>query len=204
MSKKLLSREELIGQLNEHIGFIHNSCALFDVGCGSEAKRVATSIRVLVHDSAMSHSLLGQLGCKESLDFLSSATPNRVKNIGPYWGLLNISLPKPIYVPKLNKDTARPMRFSDWWQEKILKDGDQTLYSRRDLVFFLANKDGGAHVDPEMDDAYQRLTRENHIGIEVAVAGKQIKWNENPVLPSVRQIGHEILETLKALQKGAG
>ena len=204
MSKKKLSPEDLSCQLKDHFGFIQNSCDLFDEGHGGEAKRIATSIRVLVHDTIVSHSLLEQLGYKLSLQFLSLAVPKKTRNLGPYWGLLDLSLPQRIYMPKLDQVAPRPMPFNNWWQEPVLKDGDQTLYTRRDLVLFLANKDGGAHVDPEIDEAYEKLTRKNHVGVEVAVAGKVIDWNANPVLPSVRQIGYEIMESLKVLSEWVG
>ena len=203
MPKKPVSRQELAGQLRDHVGFIRASCELFDSGNGGEAKRVATSIRGLVHDTGASHSLLEQLGYKASLQFLSLAFPNNPANLGPYWGVLDVELISRTYRPKLNQVPPRPLPFADCWQEPILKHGDGTLYSRRDLVLALANKDGGAHVDPEMDEAYERLSRDNHVGVEVAVGGKVIKWDANPVYPSVRHIGHEMLETLKAVPEGA-
>jgi len=200
--KKPVSQAELLGQLKDHITFIRASCGLYDSGHGGEAKRIATSVRVLVHDTDVSHSLLEQLGYKQTLQFLTFAVPNKPYNLGPYHGLLNIELVKRVYVPKLDQVPPRPMYFRDWWDETVLKDEDGTFYSRRELVLALANKDGGAHVAPEMDEAYERLTRENHVGYEVAVGGKSIKWHANPVFPSVRQIGHEILETLKAVPEG--
>jgi hypothetical protein len=196
------SQAELLAQLREQIHFIHTSCDHYDSGVGSEAKRIATPIRVLVHDTPKSHSLLKQLGLKQRLKFLSLAVPNNPYNFGPYHGLVDIELVKRIYIPKLDHVPPRPMSFRDWWEETVLKDGNGTLYSRGDLVLFLANKDGGAHVDPVMDEAYKRLTSENHVGYEVAVSGKPIKWHENPVFPSVRHIGHEILETLKVVPVG--
>ncbi len=153
MPKKPVGRQELLGQLKDQIDFIRASCKLFDSGQASEAKRIATQIRVLVHDTASSHSLLEQLGYKASHQFLSLAVHNKSNNLGPYFGLLNIGLPGRTYLPKLNQVSPQPMKFADWWQEPVLKDGDGTLYTRRDLVLFLANKDGGAHVDPEMDEA---------------------------------------------------
>src|SRR5689334_22592559 len=100
--KTPLSQADLSGQLQDHITFIRASCGLYDSGYGGEAKRIATSIRVLVHDTAASHSLLEQLGYKQTLQFLSLALPNKQYNLGPYHGLLNIKLVKRAYVPKLD------------------------------------------------------------------------------------------------------
>lgn len=195
-------RPDLSEQLQDQVGFLRTSCGLFDNGQRGEAKRIAISIRILVLDRGRSHSLLGQLGYKDSLKFLSLAVPNKASNLGPYWGVLDLEVTRRIYVPKLNQVPPRPMSFEDWWQEPVLKDGDDTLYTRKKLVLEVAETDGGAHVDPKMNEAYERLSRENHVGMEVAVNGKVIKWNENPVFPSVRHIGHELLETLKAVREG--
>jgi hypothetical protein len=46
---------------------IQSSGAAFDAGQTSEAKRLSTAIRILVHDTGVSKSLLGQLGVKDAL-----------------------------------------------------------------------------------------------------------------------------------------
>ena len=200
MPNRPVSNAELSEQLRDQIAFIRTSCALFDGGSVREAKRIATHIRILVHDTRNSHSLLMQLGYKNTLQFMSRAIVNRPSNLGPYHGLLNLKLGRAIsYEPKLQTEAARAMPFEDWWNEHALKDADGTLYSRKDLVLFVADTDGGAHVDPEMDEAYEKLSRENHVGLQVAVGGRPIQWHENPVLPSLRQIGHEILEILDSV-----
>jgi hypothetical protein len=60
----------------------------------------------------------------------------------------------------------------------------------------LANKMGGAHVDPKLDASFVALTRNNTLGWRY--------WDGNeegdiiPVeLASVRQIAHEVLLSLK-------
>jgi hypothetical protein len=55
--------------------------------------------------------------------------------------------------------------FVDWWNDPIVTDADGTNYSRRSLVLWTANKEGGAHVDQRLPQAYSALTRENSIGI---------------------------------------
>ncbi len=51
-----------MAQLEEQVAFLRHSAALFDAGADAEAKRIAVVIRVLVHDTPRSHSLLAQLG----------------------------------------------------------------------------------------------------------------------------------------------
>ena len=64
-------QDELQQHLTEHLNFIKRSGKAYDQGYGDEAKRLATSIRVLVHDTSMSRSLLAQLGLKD-IQFLAS------------------------------------------------------------------------------------------------------------------------------------
>lgn len=56
------SRADLEEHLKAHLGFIKKSAALYDTGDTEEAKRIAVSVRVLLHDTQQSRSLLGQLG----------------------------------------------------------------------------------------------------------------------------------------------
>src|SRR3990172_6529 len=103
MPKCPLSQEELSQQLLDQIAFIRASCDLFDNGNEREGKRIATAVRILVHDTKNSHSLLMQLGYKTGLVFVSRAEANSTSNLGPYHGLLNIAIGKAMrYVPKLN------------------------------------------------------------------------------------------------------
>lgn len=50
--------------LSSHVGFLKRSCWLFDQGHEDEALRIATSLRVLFHDTDASTSLLTHLGMK--------------------------------------------------------------------------------------------------------------------------------------------
>jgi hypothetical protein len=63
-------REHLIEQL----GFLASSAAEYDAGTESEAKRLATTIRVLVHDTSRSRSVLTHLGVRDRLPWTDTAT----------------------------------------------------------------------------------------------------------------------------------
>jgi hypothetical protein len=197
-----LNRESLLAHLDDQVCFIRTSCELFDAGRANEAKRIALAMRILVHDTATSRSLLGQLGLKERMQFVSRCLLYRPQNILPFHGLLNIEFgpgAQVRYVPKLETEAPVMLGFAEWWNMAVLKDADETLYSRRELVLSVADSDGGAHVDAEIREAYARLIRENHVGWAVAINGRRTDWNANPILPSVRQIGHEILESVAAV-----
>jgi hypothetical protein len=54
-------RSVLLANLAESIDFLNLSASSFDNGYEAEAKRLAVTLRVLLHDTAQSHSLLGLL-----------------------------------------------------------------------------------------------------------------------------------------------
>ena len=64
MAKVPRAGNELRRQLDEQQRFIKNSAQSFDDGFEGEAKRLALTIRVLVHDTSQSHSLLSQVDKK--------------------------------------------------------------------------------------------------------------------------------------------
>ena len=66
------SKAELETHLREHLDFLNRSAFYYDEGAISEAKRIATSIRVLLHNTEKSHSLLDQLDMK-SISFLNTS-----------------------------------------------------------------------------------------------------------------------------------
>jgi hypothetical protein len=58
---------DLENDLSEQLQFLASSASSFDQGALSESKRIALVIRVLVHDTPNSHSLLDQLTIKNQL-----------------------------------------------------------------------------------------------------------------------------------------
>lgn len=54
-------------------------------------------------------------------------------------------------------------------------------------------------MDPTLDDTYALLARDCDFGMKVAIGEQQFDWKQNPFLPSVRQIGHEMLRTLSGM-----
>lgn len=68
---------------------------------------------------------------------------------------------------------------------------------RRDLILAVFNQDGGAHIDPAIDEAYRRLTRENSLLVFVSTRPGTAQAMGNPVLASSSQIAYEVGETLR-------
>lgn len=203
MAKIPQTQEELERHLRENIGFLEASAAAFDVGHHAEAKRLAATIRVLVHDTPKSRSLLGLVGIKAQLGYVNTAIPFNPANLLTHHGLVGIGVgPKgPAYWAPLEKGPRPryghpPSSFEDWWSQVVINDKSGGIFTRKDLVLALANKDGGAHVDPELEPSYAALTRDNSVGW-TASNGHEERPLSDIELHSVRQIAYELIETLR-------
>jgi hypothetical protein len=196
-----VSRAELIERLKEQVRFLESSTRAFDEGMIAEAKRLAVTIRVLVHDTAASKSLLGQLGIKQSLRFTESLQPDPPGNMAAYHGVVGtkVSHSGAEFFAWLDDGPPFPplsSTFQEWWSRYVIRDHDGSRFTRKDLVLTLANKEGGAHVDPELEREYVRLSRENSLRYYFSVDGEERNWPNDPVPHTVRHVAHELLKVL--------
>ena len=202
MPKVKQTKAELRQHLRESISFLEMSASAFDAGHVHEAKRLATTIRVIVHDTKNSHSLLSQLGIKQTMGFLDSAYPYDPENLASHHGLVGLRIGgaatrywAPLSEP-IGPHRARYAMFPNWWNKVVIVDSLKAKFSRLDLVLALANKDGGAHVDPALDEAYNNLSRHNSVGWIARNGDAETPVNEVE-LYSVRQIAHELLTSIE-------
>jgi len=197
MSEITLKQSDLDEHLREQIYFLENSCDSFDKGFKGEAKRIAVILRILFHDTRVSHSLLGQLD-KKNYKFLSTAIPVMSENEATHYGLVFIGMKgkETKFVPMLDEVPYHNwMKFDDWWNEIIFIDKNKTQFSRKDIILTVSNQDGGAHVDPKLDEKYINLSKNNSLDISVFSENKFVKLTK-PEQAALRQIGHEVLKTL--------
>ncbi len=185
---------------------------MFDAGHRVASLPMATALRVLVHDTDRSKSVLTQLGEKERLQFADTAAHIDPGNLLPTPGLVLAKVTAGSgadWVPPLDGELLGPHRqqpplpFGRWWTMPITKvHGPKGgTWSRKSFVLHIANKEGGAHVDPEEPEATIRsLEEHNALGFQYLdpVIGDQPMLN-GPVLPSVRQIGLEVQRTIEPL-----
>lgn len=217
-------------RFDQQIGFIETSASAYDAGNEPEAKRLAVNLRVLLHDTRSSTSLLAHLGVKNLLPFRNTAADPPPAGVLMMFGGGLCSIEATLgeggggsrFVPVLDTDPARSSRplqcFADWWNGPVLNDQEGNSFSRYDFVHAVANKDGGAHVDAKLGAAYQALTRGNSMrltqekgttedGWEIVmggVVGGPPDEDAEPILnsialASIRQIAHELLESVRAI-----
>src|SRR5450830_1072721 len=95
--------DELELLLEEQIDFLKLSCASFDNGFAGEIKRLAVSVRVLVHDTNASTSLL-TLANRKSIDFVDTADPYDDENVLSHSSLVQIHMTPQGAKPKAHLD----------------------------------------------------------------------------------------------------
>ncbi|MBM4724339.1 hypothetical protein GS439_19345 [Rhodococcus hoagii] len=204
---------DLRADLDEQMYFLRASMEAYDRGAHIEAKRLAVTIRVLVHDTRMSRSLLGQMGVKERLRWLFSGGGVHPANLLSTLSLTIMRLGGDgngmstfEYVPRQEDDMIAEGVLTDfeiWWNAPVIKDSEQQEFSRKDLVLGLANKDGGAHID-NLQRRLRALAHEGSSGWYVATSSDPIAGTDGtselvtitPILASVRTIAGEVALTL--------
>jgi hypothetical protein len=200
---------QLEAALHEQYAFLVDDCGAFDAGNHSYSRRLALATRVLLHDTANSHSLLGQMRLLRGLRFVDTS----LKRIAGTQVLSAQGLA--VDRLTLSSDPAEnsagwsavgddihenrqnpPARFTHWWSAKVIEVSHGAWWSRGRLALALANKDG-AHVDPTPPRDYLDLL-EDRLGMSQTVGGEPVplpaqEWADM----NMRQIAHELVRSLQ-------
>ncbi len=198
------TQQDLERQLRDQIQLMESSATSFDLGFEAEAKRLALSVRVLLHDTRTSHSLLGQLN-RKNIKFYDSSFDYDPANLLTHGGLVAIAIPatsgsqKHKYIALLDElpmKTIPQVDFDTWWNKVVFVDRQKRQLTRAELVLTAADQDGGAHVDPTLDQPYADLSRSNSLAWFSSSQGTAQPMDD-PTRSAIRQIAHEIIKSLK-------
>lgn len=162
------SPEELREELSEQAEALRSSAAAYDAGKLWEAKRLATTSYILLHDGGQkSRSLLGQLGLRgpmlSTADHACGLLPLATVTVDVVAGRGGMT-----WVPRLDENSAvrQMLPFKKWYKEPVFESGSLRL-TRQNLIFTFRHQAGGAHVDKAItDDAFQWLRRDSPIHIK--------------------------------------
>ncbi len=209
-------REELEHELRIQLQMLDRSCNTYDEGFDPGAREIAVRTRVLVYTRGRSsHGLVDQLGLLDDLVLPDQRdwTPYDEEDPGfevtsesrfqpglVSYGHFDDGTP-PVYWPLFEGGKildARRVPFESWWSDKVIRTRDDTVFSRRDLVWTLTNRDGGAHVDGLPAD-YRALSRNGAFGLYNAAGELD---TSDPVPAAIRQVGEELRVGLR-LRLGA-
>jgi hypothetical protein len=207
MQAQRRDRPQLIEKVRENVEVLRVLGEQFDTGHRVMGYPLAATIRVLVHDTASSHALLEQLGELRAMSFLDTSLPINPHNLIPSRG--GLVLKKMItgtgmeWAPRIEVPRPTPgaeprdVRFPSWWNADVMRDSNGTLWSRRRMVLAIANKEGGAHIDPSQPVDVRAIEEENSMGWEYhdPIIGDQ-PMSRGPLLPSIRQAAYELEQSI--------
>lgn len=221
MARHRQTDPELMEHLYEQMRFLRRSAEHYDAGDFSEAKRLAATLRVLLHDTQQSVSLLTQLDLKKKLRFVDTAgdvAPNTFERLLGNRFRAGISIGTPLapvtwgdwgfaFIARLedHRTRYRRRRFERWWNSNVVVSIPPDFrLTRRDLVLGVANQDGGAHIDAYLKERFAGVARQRFIrgpkDKPLAIATIQRpepKGPANPTLPMIRQIAYEVTKTFE-------
>jgi len=199
------TEDEFKLHFKEQLDFLIRSALAYDDGYESEAKRMAIVLRLLLHDTNSSTSLLTHLG-KKDIQFYDTANDIIQDNPMPQAALVMTKIQfgiegdrkydAPLDEGPPSRYTKGKIPFNEWWNKKVIKDMKQRTLTRQKLVTDVCNKDGGAHIDEKLNQVYFDLTRNNSLGVKYT-EGDYEEDIEGAELASIRQITHEVLNSLR-------
>jgi hypothetical protein len=146
-------------RLQEQYHLLRKSVDEIKRGDLAEGIRIATAVRVLVHESGSSKPLLKQV-TKDylQLEILDSPTrkpsaPGRVMMVVP----IGFKLSNEGVHLSGELGSKTPTILGKWWTRPALVLQGLGGISRREVILGLTNKEGGAHVDTDMPLRYRQL-----------------------------------------------
>lgn len=195
------TQDDIERELIDQLQLLRHDCQQFDSGFEPAAKRIALSLRVLLHHHRQSNALLHQLNLRSG-QFLDTAGPLKPNNCATDFKLLAIVMCKqsvrflPLIAAHGTQGRNSMVPFNTWWSVPVIKDSKGNRFARFDLVMHVAETDGGAHVDPDLSEAYMALSRQNSLAAIYRRGSLHIPLEGRPELACMRQIAHEVLATL--------
>jgi hypothetical protein len=171
------SKEDFLARLRDQAEFLLASARAFYTGNYAEGVRIATALRVLVYETSQSKSLLRSI----QPNGLDLSILNDVADVPPGEEVFNFAVSIRIegltVFPTVDFTSAHYSLCSigAWWDRRVFSfwsTGEERLsvpvvFTRKEIIRILANKEGGAHVDPTVDSYYARLLTDQPLQLEV-------------------------------------
>ncbi len=221
--KRPRSADEIKNSFNHQCDYLYRSCRAFDAGQENEALRLSTTLRVLLHQTPKSNSLLNQMNLLTSLAYVDSGARRAsliqvLNQQAPAGMVYNFDIADTLLVfssvigdeikfiaPLMRSRfvTADPKHaavvptrsYKDWWEDRFMEVTNGHAFSRKDIVLALANKEGGTHLDPDIEIKFDDLYQDN-LGTEAGTDSIPFqKVKPNIAYATVRQIAYEVMAT---------
>ena len=193
--------------LRKQLGFLERSCVSYDAGATDEAIRIGTVIRVLIHQTGKSTSLLKHLNAT-TINLLSTTlepSPQTISFAG--MGMMTIGGDRKAYYPQLGNGPFNiQVPVIKWWNQVVMVLDAKHRMTRKMIVLSAANKDGGAHVDEKLTPEYEALAKDGAVGALVYESTDHYREEQigDAHLVSLRQMGYELLNSPDRLKVSRG
>jgi hypothetical protein len=157
-AKQRRDRPHLLEKIREQREVLRLLGDVFDASNPVVGYPLSTTIRVLVHQTTVSHALLEQSGDLSKMPFRDTSLAINPANLLAHGGLVVMQMTMgqgAAWIPRLAVPgpsvpgaESRDVPFGSWWKTDVMKDHDGIVWSRSRMVLSIANKEGGAHIDP--------------------------------------------------------
>ncbi|WP_157243449.1 hypothetical protein [Algoriphagus resistens] len=161
------NRNDLLRDFESQLMFMRAHMDQIASGNREFYKPLSINIRVVFHQTRKSHSLLNQLDIENRIQMASTSSKYSPSNLIPHTGLIALS---PLsnfanYLPIRDTSEVNFLNYHQWWDEEIVMSNNSgKLWSRKELVTEVANKDGGGHIDSNIPIEFYNLSYRNALG----------------------------------------
>ncbi len=189
---------DFTAHLKRQLAFLERSTTAYDAGLHDEAIRMAVVMRVLMHQTANSTSLLTHLNAEQVL--LLSTTTGDTPGTVFFFGLGTMRMgPEGFsYYAGLGDGAVKHlMPAPKWWAQVVYVLGPDIRLSRKKIVLSAANQDGGAHVDEKLSREYQELSSTGGLGTFTTIRDglEHAEPVTNAHFVAIRQMAYELLQS---------
>ena len=200
--------EEIKVDLMDQLELLEMHCNTYDSGNDVVGKHIAVILRTLFHEgSGRSRSLLKLAGIRD-ISWIDSSHGLHTDNNISECSLLLMRITngkggeyRPNCFSEYKIEDYRYRLFPDWWSMPVILDDDKNIFTRSEIVAYVADTDGGAHVDAELDEEYKNLRRPNYLGWNYFQNGNSEAFSGKIELICMKQIAFEVLYTLRNKHK---
>lgn len=193
------TKDDLFDQLRKQFKFLSSSLESFNRGDADEIPRMATYIRTLMHITQNSTGLLYQVD--PYMQLIDTSRPLMQPNQSPNQylsifcsGLVTLSLPQGWKLTPSPKQ--RLVNLEEWWNCILFKENNND-FTRKKIVLWIADTDGGAHVDPSLPKDYYQMSRTGSTMMEFFSENGQY-YPAGPEQLIIPYISLELLHSLHA------
>lgn len=195
------NKTEIFKQFEEQLNFLNKSAELYDSGDWSAIKMASVPLRTLFYKQKYGPILIDKIKeVNKNLFFSSVKFP---KNVVIYQGQISpikyihplTNTIETVYIPMLSEHTSfYKIGFSNWIDGRIFISNGVS-FTRKELIKFVANQDGGGHVDDSLTKKYYQMV---HNLYSAHFYPENVKA-DNLHLALLRQVVHESLYSFQKM-----